>query len=107
MRHLFIDTLESLGHQLVAGGKTDFSKCFDRVSLAMGIRLFRRLGTPEPIASLLIAFYVDLRVCFTNRGITLQVLIKRRNGLLQGCPFSVLILVAVTTCFLRYATSIL
>ena len=80
-------------HQL-CGFKVDLSKCFDRASAAAALDMMRRLGLDDDLVEWLSAFYRELRSCFRNKYTTLEY-VRRRLGLLQGCPWSMVLIAAL------------
>lgn len=82
--------------------RTDFSKCFDRISLPIALSIWRKLGTPEGVVTLIGSFYSEQFTYFQRNGATSDSATKRTCGLLQGCPFSVLILATTMTAYWQY-----
>ena len=85
----FFDLGKSKGflnlHLLETQGKADVRKCFDRVSPQAALAVLRWWGAPEWLAAILEDFY-------TEQG----------ASLLQGCPFSPLLLNAMMGVWSRY-----
>ena len=76
------------------GAKIDLSKCFDRCNAELSIHILGKLGCDARVLRLVEMLYCDLRVYFSKGGLVTQHAAKRTNGVLQGCPFSMLLMAA-------------
>ncbi len=73
----------------IIGAKLDLRKAFDNVSLAFALGVARALGFPSDVVAMLESFYEQLRRLFGAAGRADPHCIKaEEKGLLQGCPFS-------------------
>ena len=84
------------------GIKLDLRKCFDSVSIEMAIGCAEKLGMPEGVTTALRHVYKDLRRVFTNEGMVDDRWIKASTGLLQGCPFSPILLGIVMAAYVQH-----
>jgi hypothetical protein len=64
-------------------------------------RLLEELGCDPAVVNLMRSLYANLTVYFAASGQILKEESKRHNGLLQGCPMSVLCLIALMTCWAK------
>ena len=90
----FFDHLAAAhGHDnLLCGAKVDIRQCFDRMDFEVTFRVCSRLGAPPGLVSVLRRFYAFQCRWFTNAGVVHPVPVQPERGLLQGCPFSPLLL---------------
>ena len=98
------ETAECLDTEF-CGGKEDLSKCFDHVSPEVSIRTLQLLGIDPGVAHVIMEFYGDLTSYFMMKGVVDPNCVQRINGLLQGCPFSMVILAAIMSCHLHYVNT--
>ena len=80
------------GKDGTSGGSVDLSKCFDRVRLEAVLPIAKSLGMPEKLARIIEKFYQDRTVRFFEQKVGARERCKPAAGLLQGCPFSVMLL---------------
>lgn len=104
LNHIFYEDLLNADYQnlQLIGGKTDMSKFFDRASPFMALNVLRKLGLDAQTCGILSAFYSDLVVWFTAGGLVTQQSHARKSGILQGCPFAILMVSALATCLCHY-----
>ena len=84
----------------VAGAALDFSKAFDFVPIKIGLRLLRELGLPERVLGPMVFMYANLQRRFKIRGCVGEAF-RATNGIMQGCPLSVLMLNAMVSILTR------
>ena len=87
--------------QAMAGYKADVQKCFDTVCVRQALEVARWLGAPPALLGLLEAFYRTQRRYVAWQGIYHPDAIRPTLGLLQGCPFSPLLLNGVISLWVR------
>ena len=80
-----------LCNERLCGLSVDFSKAFDRVPQEHVFKLASRLGLPHHIIGALKAMYAQLRRRFKIGG-TVGEAFASTNGILQGCPLSIVLL---------------
>ncbi|CAE8600524.1 unnamed protein product, partial [Polarella glacialis] len=78
----------------LTGVSFDYSKCFDRVPVAILLRLVTELGMDSRICAPVRTMYSNLRRRFRING-SVGDEFRTTNGILQGCPLSVLFLNAL------------
>ena len=105
--NLLDNLLDDLGDpsKEVVGAKIDLSKCFDRLSIARGCRILIALGFDPAIADILLDFYRQVYVHVECEGAISKDPLKILKGLLQGCPVSVLIMLAEDTCWAHFVNA--
>ncbi len=81
----------------LAGASINVSKFFDSIFAEMCFRALERAGLPECIASTMRRFYDDINVFFVDGNTVDPRCVKRVYGLLQGCAFS-LVMVLILMC---------
>ena len=84
-----------------AGCKVDLRKAFDKANAAQAIHILEKLGMPSGIGDVLRSFYDNHRKWFELDGAVTRGEISVTNGLLQGCPASMLLLAAQATLWVR------
>ncbi len=87
---------ELLGDTFCAG-RNDLSKAFDCINSDMCIDVAALLGLPVGDVHLLRCFDKDQHTTFTQ-GSAASEPTKRKRGILQGCPWSVVLLRGLMTC---------
>ena len=80
----------------VAGMSIDYVKCFDLIPQAVVLALALELGMDPGVARALGAMYKQLRRAFKVAG-CLGAWWRATNGILQGCPLSVILVNVLTT----------
>jgi len=85
----------------VAGISYDLAKCFDSVPYNLALDIFSARGADLKVVKTLRAFYSDHRKHFRLEGSYLPSL-QPCNGIVQGCPLSMLILSSVVTAWLEH-----
>jgi hypothetical protein len=83
------------------GGKVDLRKCFDKCSAEIGITLLEGLGLPKTMGDMIRQFYDKHRKWFEKDGAIASFAVQVTNSILQGCPFSMLLLAAQTCLWVR------
>lgn len=91
----------------IEGGITcvseDLAKAFDSISPAQALAVLVYLGLHPQVAGIIVAFYCASRRIFTMDGAVASEWIVTTRSLLQGCPFSALLMAAImlvwVTCF--------
>ena len=76
------------------GAALDFSKCFDNIPIAIAIAVMNKLGLSSRILDPMIGMYAALTRRFKVRGFVGEEF-TTTNGIMQGCPLSVLLLNAM------------
>ncbi|CAE8687780.1 unnamed protein product, partial [Polarella glacialis] len=79
----------------LAGAKLDVKKCFDSVKPDQACYIWRRLGAPEQLVSVISRFYSGHRRWMEWQGACARAPVSCTRGLLQGCPASGLLLAAM------------
>ena len=74
---------------------TDLSKCFDTVSHKQIMAILDALGAPIEIIRLIEQFYAHSIRLMTMEGASTKAWFAVKHGVLQGCPFSMLLLAAL------------
>ena len=85
----------------MAGHKADVQKCFDSVSFDQAFEVARWLGAPPALLGLLKVFYARQERYIAWQGAFHPTPIAPSMGLLQGCPFSPLLLNGVCSLWVR------
>ena len=80
-----------LSNKPLTGALLDYAKCFDRLPHAVLLSLARKSGMDENVLRPLRAIYTDLERRFKVGG-GLGLPFKPTNGILQGCPLSVILI---------------
>ena len=80
----------------------DLAKCFDRVNPWQAIAALKIIGLSDEVVTLLIQFYAGLRRVFAADGCFSASWRQYANGILQGCPFSALLLVGAMAIWDRW-----
>ena len=75
----------------------DLKKAFDRISPWQAIAVLSHIGLPKELVDLLTEFYCRIRRVWTTEGCTSESWKQYGNGILQGCPFSVLLIIGMMT----------
>ena len=78
----------------LTGFVLDWSKCFDRVPIEIVLKLAEHMGMPAGVHSALAGMYRSLRRRFRLSG-HVGPSFASTNGIIQGCPLSVLLLNAL------------
>ena len=90
---------QAIRDKLLSGGLScDFEKAFDRVPFRLAINLLRMRGCDEKISRTLDNFYRNHYKMFKIDGQYDQPFVPT-NGIIQGCPLSMLILTSLTACW--------
>ena len=82
----------------------DYSKCFDRLPRAILMQLVRRMGLPEKVVASMDAMYSNMSMRFRLPS-GLGKPFRATNGILQGCPLSVVFLNALVAVWMRTVNS--
>ena len=77
----------------------DLAKAFDRISVEQALTVLRELGMPDCLCTLVLNFYRRCERIFMLRGETCEIWKQVRHGIIQGCPFSMLLIGAIMTCW--------
>ena len=85
----------------MAGHKADVQRCFDSVSFDQAFEVARWLGAPPSLLALLKAFYSRQERHVAWQGVYHHSPVAPVLGLLQGCPFSPLLLNCVCSLWVR------
>ena len=80
----------------MAGISIDYVKCFDLIAQAIVLALAFELGMDPGVARALRAMYKQLRRAF-KVALCLGAWWRATNGILQGCPLSVIPVNVLTT----------
>ena len=89
----------------LSGCKLDLKKCFDFVHSQQGIDVLVSFGLPQNVAKALGEFYTLQRRWIQHDNCMAKDAIAPLNSLLQGCPFSCLILAGLMTVWVQEVTS--
>ena len=81
----------------VLGLKQDLAKCFDNTSSRQATAVLTRYGPPKQIAKLLLYFYNNHVRWLEIDGCASPDPLRPTRSILQGCPFSVLLLSGLMT----------
>ena len=84
--------------QVVGGISYDFEKCFDRVPVGLAVNILRARGCDNRVCKALDGFYSSHVQHFRLEGHYDEPL-RPANGLVQGCPLSMLVLSSMVTCW--------
>ncbi|CAE7800881.1 pol, partial [Symbiodinium sp. CCMP2456] len=84
-----------------AGYKADIKRCFDSVHVAQALEVARWLGAPRALLPLLQHFYAMQQRHMSWQGVYHPSAIRPVAGLLQGCPFSPLLLNCIVCVWVR------
>ena len=82
------------------GVSFDFAKCFDRIPHGIMLRLVGEMGLPTELLRPIGAMYAGLRRRF-RMGAFVGQSFRSTNGILQGCPLSVVLLNALLSVWLE------
>ena len=80
----------------------DLSKAFDTISIDMALYVLYKLGMPVNLVKIIRYFYKNCKRVLCNRGYYSNWWMGARNGILQGCPWSVLLLSGVQFVWFLY-----
>ena len=95
--------LIELSHALkapIVGAGSDYTKCFDLVPQAISIKMLDIQGMEAGVLRAFRGMYTQLQRMFKING-CLGAWWRATNGILQGCPLSVLVINALTTTWKR------
>eukprot|EP00439_Symbiodinium_sp_Y106_P072455 s897_g13.t1 len=84
-----------------AGYKADVKRCFDSVHVPQALEVARWLGAPAALMPLLRNFYEMQQRHMSWQGVYHPAAIRPLTGLLQGCPFSPLLLNCIVCVWVR------
>ncbi|CAE8599169.1 unnamed protein product [Polarella glacialis] len=84
------------------GTSLDYTACFDRVDANLCIQLLVKLGLPSALGDTIKAFYANLQKT-VKIGATISSPLASPTGILQGCPFSALLLSAPMVTWVKFA----
>ena len=84
-----------------AGVSFDLAKCFDSVPIALALDVLQFRGAPPAIVKCVRSFYQHHTKFFKLDG-HYMTQFKPTNGLVQGCPLSMLIVSALVSSWLEY-----
>ncbi|CAE8581015.1 unnamed protein product [Polarella glacialis] len=84
------------------GTSLDYTACFDRVDANLCIQLLVKLGLPSTLGDTIKAFYANLQKT-VKIGATISSPLASPAGILQGCPFSALLLSALMVTWVKFA----
>jgi len=97
------DLLKALDENLeMVGAHIDQSKCFDRLSIEQAVRAFKRMGLPDCVGDMILEFYRGREVFVQVEGHVNNDVITPTNGLIQGCPWSVMCVILFGTITARH-----
>ena len=80
----------------VVGAAVDFAKAFDNVPTAIALSVLKHLGMHPRILNPTIGMYASLKRRFKIKGYSGE-MFRATNGIMQGCPLSVLVLNAMVS----------
>ena len=86
--------------QVAAGLSYDLRNCFDTVPINPSLNIFRQRGADSGVLRALTGFYDAHHKYFKIDGFYAKKF-KAANGILQGCPLSMLLLVSMVTTWLE------
>ena len=84
--------------QVVRGISYDFEKCFDRVPVGLAVNILRTRGCDNRVCKALDGFYSS-RVKHFRLERHYDEPLRPANGLVQGCPLSMLVLSSMVSCW--------
>ena len=91
-------------NQLFAAGVSfDLAKCFDSVPITLALDIVQFRGAPPPIVNCVRSFYHHHSKYFKLDGHYMKPF-KPANGLVQGCPLSMLIVSTLVGSWLEYTS---
>ena len=96
---LLVELAQALKTPLVGAG-TDYTKCFDLIPQAISMAPMEEQGIDEGVLRAFSGMYRQLRRMFKIKG-CLGAWWAATNGVLQGCPLSVIVINALTTTWKR------
>ena len=85
---------------LLVGAGTDYTKCFDPISQAISMALMEEPGIDKGVLRAFRGMDVQLKCMFKIKG-CLAAWWAATNGVLQGCPLSIIVINALTTTWKR------
>ena len=85
-----------------AGAKIDLSKCFDRCHYARSCRVLKALGLDTRVLEVIGKFYENLQIYVEADGAVAQTAISPTTMVMQGCPASVLMVIAEMSTWAKY-----
>ena len=94
-----MELAQALKTPLVGAG-TNYTKCFDPIPQAISMALMEEQGIDEGVLRAFSGMYRQLRRMFKIKG-CLGAWWAATNGVLQGCPLSVIVINALTTTWKR------
>ena len=99
-----LSTAADAGHELCVASE-DLSKAFDTVEPCQSIAVTLALGLPTALAKMLYSFYQKGRRIFSVKGLVHSEWMRPSRSILQGCPFSPMILGAIMTLWWKHMSS--
>ena len=97
--HTCCDIESAIRSRLLPGGLSyDFEKCFDSIPCQLAINILRMRGCDSKVCVALDSFYSQHQKIFNLDGHYDQPFIPA-NGIVQGCPLSMLILTSMVACW--------
>ena len=91
-------------NQVAAGLSYDLRKCFDTVPVNLALQVMRQRGADNNVLRTMEGFYKSHSKHFRIDGAYSKSL-KPHNGIIQGCPLSMMVLVSLITNWLEYIHS--
>ena len=86
-------------HWHMLGCKLDLKKCFDHVDPRLAFACMEEMGLSPQIPSMLEGFYADLQRVFATKDRASPSWESATLGLLQGCPWSTILLAGVMAAY--------
>ena len=80
----------------------DLSKAFDNVDVGQCLAIWRKLGAPTSLLAMIRDFYQKAKRLFTCKGWASPAWTKALHSLLQGCPFSTILIGALMACWVKH-----
>ena len=96
---LLVELSQAVKAPLVGAG-TYYTKCFDLIPQAISISMLNLMGMERGVLMAFHGMYTELRRKLKIKG-CLGTWWQATNGILQGCPLSVIMINALTTTWKR------
>jgi hypothetical protein len=89
----------------IFGASIDLSKFFDRISATMCLKALRKCGLPSSICDAFEKFYSEHFVYFGDSATVTPGCFQRTHGILQGCGFSIVMVLLIMTVWAKLIAS--
>jgi hypothetical protein len=100
--HTCLDFAQSMQQGQYAGGLSyDMRKCFDSIPTRLILHIFNLRGADSKVTRALTGFYAQHQKFFRLEGHHSHAF-KPSNGIVQGCPLSMILLTSLMTAWIEY-----